>query len=47
MGIVDLLSMKDLLSISSISKDLHALVESLLYRTISWNWGTVPMQRIL
>lgn len=47
MDIVDNLPTKDLLSISSVSKNLHASVEPLLYRTISWDWDIVPVRRIL
>lgn len=47
MDILDLLPIQDLLSISSVSKNLYDLVQPLIYRTISWNWDTIPTRRIL
>ena len=39
--------MRDLRSVSRTSAELNASAELLLYRSISWEWDNVPIQRIL
>lgn len=47
-GILDYLDeSSDLASISAVSRDFHALTLPLLYKTISWEWSSVPLSRIL
>lgn len=47
MCILDSLPIEDLLSVSYVSKGLHALVKPLIFRSITWTWDVVPMQSIL
>ncbi|KAI9933579.1 hypothetical protein ASPWEDRAFT_619299 [Aspergillus wentii DTO 134E9] len=44
--IVDLLDLKDLLSLSLVSKGLHTSVEHLIYKTVKWDCSPVPTTRV-
>lgn len=46
-NILDLLPVRDLISVSRTSAELNASAEPLLYRSISWEWDNVPIRRIL
>lgn len=39
--------LSDLASISAVLRGFHALTLPLLYKTISWEWNSVPLSRIL
>lgn len=48
LGVLDYLEeLSDLATISAVSRDLHALTLPLLYKTISWEWDSVSLSRIL
>lgn len=46
MRVVDHLNGDDLLLVSSVSRELHALVEPTIYQTISWTWNPIPLARV-
>ena len=47
MHVLNHLGSGDLASVSLVSRALHASVEPVLYRTISWNWNPIPRVQVL
>ncbi|KAE8360701.1 hypothetical protein BDV27DRAFT_37325 [Aspergillus caelatus] len=46
-AITDFLKPGDIVSVSAVCRDLHLSLRPLIYNRVSWEWETVPVERIL